>query len=536
VQKVAEPDDVAPARKPREAQAEPEPAAPQRPAPAEAPAPPAAQEPTIQEPPAVQEPQTREPVRTQVVQPEPQTPTSQTPQTQAPAPQTQAPLPSTGHDAAKPSEPSGTQEPSTARRAPVTESEPSTAASSSAPSAPSRPTQTVADQSPHNSTTGTPVPPSEAALEPGPESATPTSGTEAPNARSARSEPSEPATTTGAAGGTSRNATVTSEVSEAAKVIKTAEPVTLQADTKDVEVAKTAKIVEEKPAPAVAKDVDDFSSALNLSLGLGGRDGAHADANAALRIDRARDWNRKVTQWRPDWVQYDEFYRPVILNPFRAPVRLVYVYDRAPRIVYIPPLARIALDVARYAAYSFTAMVLNPINTAIDLAQNVVETAANVAIGSFFGGGYVPAIGLPLPPPPPPVLRYDNVPVQVRYSQQTYEPFRVRRIVDVGDDAQYGERKVLLDGVTPAWGEWTQTAGGERQFEVHKTQQFPGLDAPIEGPLPGDYPLRLASDESSTAGLTARDIFLYVAAGVVGTLGFGAIGMAFFLGRRRPEH
>ena len=157
-------------------------------------------------------------------------------------------------------------------------------------------------------------------------------------------------------------------------------------------------------------------------------------------------------------------------------------------------------------------------------------------MGSFFGGGYFPGIGLPLPPPPPPVLRYDNVPVLVRYSDRVYEPFRVRRIVDVGDDVQFGERKVLLDGATPAWGVWTQTPSGERQFEVHRTQQFPGLDAPQEAPLPGDYELRLAVDETSPSGFTSRDIFLFVAAGVIGTLGFGAIGLAFWLGRRRPQH
>ena len=124
----------------------------------------------------------------------------------------------------------------------------------------------------------------------------------------------------------------------------------------------------------------------------------------------------------------------------------------------------------------------------------------------------------------------------MNYSDARYEPFRVRQIVDVGDDRQYGERKVLLDGVTPAWGVWTQTASGERQFEVHRTQQFPGLDAPQEGPLPGDYRLRLASDESPSSGVTGRDIFLMVSAGVVGTLGVGALGLVFFLGRRRPQH
>ena len=173
--------------------------------------------------------------------------------------------------------------------------------------------------------------------------------------------------------------------------------------------------------------------------------------------------------------------------------------------------------------------------TAANIVNAAVETAVNVAVGTFFGGGFVPAIGLPLPPPPPPVLRYDNVPVLVRYSQASYEPFRVRRIIDVGDDVRFGERKVLLDGATPAWGVWTQTPSGERQFEVHRTQQFPGLDDPQEAPLPGDYQLRLASDESSS-GLTGRDIFLYVAAGVTVALGFGAIALALFLGRRRPQH
>jgi hypothetical protein len=124
----------------------------------------------------------------------------------------------------------------------------------------------------------------------------------------------------------------------------------------------------------------------------------------------------------------------------------------------------------------------------------------------------------------------------VRYSNNhVYEPFRVQRIVDVGNDSQYGERKVLLDGVTPAWGEWTQTATGERQFEVHKTQQFPGLDEPREGPLPGDYQLRLASDESP-AGFSRRDGYLLTTAVVLATLSLGAVAWALLLGRRRTQH
>jgi hypothetical protein len=320
-------------------------------------------------------------------------------------------------------------------------------------------------------------------------------------------------------------------VSQAAKVIEQAEPQTLQAPKEDIELAKNAKPVEVKPDPAPKQDVDEISNSIGLDLGVKGPLGidASASAKADARLASDRVWDQPIRQWSPDWVQYDEYYRPIILNPYHERVRVVYIYDNAPRIVWIPPLARAVLEVAQFAAYSFTAVV----DTAANIVNAAVDTALNVAVGSFFGGGYIPAFGMPLPPPP--VLRYDNVPVLVRYSQATYEPFRVRRIIDVGDDVRFGERKVLLDGATPAWGEWTQTSTGERQFEVHRTQQFPGLDNPQEAPLPGDYQLRLASDESSS-GLSARDIFLYVAAGVTVALGFGAIGLALFLGRRRPQH
>jgi len=311
------------------------------------------------------------------------------------------------------------------------------------------------------------------------------------------------------------------------------QPQTLEAPKADVEVAKNAKPIEVKADPAPKQDVDSIASSIGLDLGVKGPLGVDASASAKVdaRLASDRVFDRPIRQWSPDWVQYDEYYRPILINPYHERVRIVYVYENAPRIIWIPPLARAVLEVAQFAAYSFTAVV----DTAANIVNAAVNTALNVAVGTFFGGGYIPAVGLPLPPPPPPVLRYDNVPVLVNYSHARYEPFRVRRVVDVGDDPRFGERKVLLDGATPAWGVWTQTPTGERQFEVHRTQQFPGLDEPQEAPLPGDYQLRLASDEQP-AGTTARDIFLYVAAGVTVALGFGAIGLALFLGRRRPEH
>ncbi|MDT5244701.1 MAG: hypothetical protein QOD36_2077 [Mycobacterium sp.] len=376
------------------------------------------------------------------------------------------------------------------------------------------------------------VPPSAAADDGSPPSsaaATPSSGSATPGSESKASEPQVSASEGSSAVTTTGGPTVS--VSQAAKVIKTSEPQTLQAPKDDVELARNAKPLEVKPDPAPKQDVDAVASSIGLDLGVKGPLGidASAKADARLASDRVRD--RDIRQWSPDWVQYDEYYRPIILNPYHERVRIVYIYDNRPRIVWIPPLARAILEVAQFAAYSFTAVV----ETAANIVNAAVATAVNVAVGSFFGGGYVPAFGLPLPPPPPPVLRYDNVPVLVNYSNARYEPFRVRRIIDVGDDARFGERKVLLDGATPAWGVWTQTASGERQFEVHKTQQYPGLDDPQEAPLPGDYQLRLASDETSS-GMSGRDIFLYVAAGVTVALGFGAIALALLLGRRRPQH
>jgi hypothetical protein len=325
----------------------------------------------------------------------------------------------------------------------------------------------------------------------------------------------------------------TVSVSQAAKVIEASEPQTLQAPKEDVELARNAKPIEVKPEPATKQDVDAISSSIGLDLGVKGPLGieASASAKADARLASDRVWDHPVRQWSPDWVRYDDYYRPIICNPYHERVRIIYIYDNRPRIVWINPLAQVVLEVAQFAAYSFTAVV----ETAANLVNAAVDTAVNVAVGSFFGGGFVPGIGLPFPAPPPPVLRYDNVPVQVRYSHATYEPFRVGRIIDVGDDSRFGERKVLLDGATPAWGVWTQTPSGERQFEVHRTQQFPGLDDPQEAPLPGDYQLRLASDESSS-GMSGRDIFLYVAAGVTVALGFGAIALALLLGRRRPQH
>jgi hypothetical protein len=304
----------------------------------------------------------------------------------------------------------------------------------------------------------------------------------------------------------------------------------------DVQVAKASLAVEVKPDPAPATDVADLRASLSIGSPNpqgNGHDNNDHDSNGQNHDGHdpnggpqpaAGGWDHQVRQYNPDWVQRDQFYRPVICNPYHNDMRVVYQYQGAPRIVMVPPLGSVVMDVVDTAVYNFTAAVVDAVAAPLD-----------VAVGSFYGGGYDPNSGLPLPPPPPPPPYYDNVPVRVRYSHADYQPFVVSQVVDVGNDPQVGEEKVLLDGATPAWGQWTQTASGDRQFEVHQTQQLPGIDPPAEGPLPGNYPLTLANSSSPlpASGFSTGEIVAIAAAIGVAVVAFGVVGFVFY--RRRSQ-
>jgi hypothetical protein len=234
-----------------------------------------------------------------------------------------------------------------------------------------------------------------------------------------------------------------------------------------------------------------------------------------------------VKQWDKSWVQTDQFYRPVIINPYPQPLKVVYVYGGAPQIMIVPPLASAVTELAQIGVYSFTAMLLDAAGAAI-----------SVAVGTMYGGGYVPAPDEPPPLPPPPPVSYDAVPVQVQYTDATYQPFVVNQVVDAGMDPAVGETKVLLDGVTPAWGVWQQNDNGQRMFVVHKTQQYPGMDdPPSQGPLPGDYQLQLASaNKPAPSGLSTKDLILIGTAGLILVVGAGAITLNVVGRRRHPRH
>jgi hypothetical protein len=390
-----------------------------------------------------------------------------------------------------------------------------TAATTSAPADTSSPETT-------GSTSGTSTSPTDpAALETSPTTATSGTSTTATTEGSTSTVEAGETSTGETTGSTTAGGSTVDDpgsIEPAAGVTTTPEPQRAEASPEDIALAQNAKPVEEIPPPAPAAEIDKLRELVLTPPDTGAGTSA-APANLAAAEER-------VLQWQPEWVQYDKFYRPLIFNPYPEPLRIVYDVAGVPRLVLIPPFGRIVTEVRDAGSYNFSAMRLNTLGELIA-----------IAVGNFFGGGYFPGPGLPPPPPPPPVRTLADVPVQVKYTNATYQPIVVRKIVDVGPDpTQGGAHKVLLDGVTPAWGQWKQNEQGVPQFEVNQTQSFPGMEAPAEGPLPGNYDLQLVSDSSPT-GLSGKDITMIVAAVMAAAVGIGAIVLTVFLGRRRrPLH
>lgn len=225
----------------------------------------------------------------------------------------------------------------------------------------------------------------------------------------------------------------------------------------------------------------------------------------------------QVTQWSSSWTRYDQYYQPLIANPFPVPIQLAYVYAGRPYILTIPPLAQSVLSVPRPGVYSFTALV-----------PNASGGVADVSVGSFSGGGYVPKPGQPRPPKPPALVSYPNVLVRFDLAGVQYDPVVVRKVVDLGDDPETGTRKVLLDEETPAWGNWGQSDSGRREFTVTSTQSLPGLTAPSASPPPG-YKLTVTSSPASSSGTS---VLAWFALGL-GVLAVLAVVLVVVLVKRR---
>lgn len=271
------------------------------------------------------------------------------------------------------------------------------------------------------------------------------------------------------------------------QMIPAAVPQTLTADPQGIQSAQAASLTRQDPASATEGDLRLLNLATNRS-------------------------NRNVLHLDQGWITYDNFFRPVIINPFGQALHIFWqIAGGVIQEIVIPAFGQILTEISQPGPNPVTAILPSETGEPDQVTAAVIN-----------GGGHDPGPDQPPPLALPAPTEYPDACVAVHYADAQYKPFIVRKIVDVGDDPQYGERKVLLDGVTPAWGAWTQSADCGTQFEVHKTQQLPGVDEPGQVSLPGGYPMQLASYSSSSG----FGIFTVLAALIIAALILGAVLVA----------
>ena len=110
-------------------------------------------------------------------------------------------------------------------------------------------------------------------------------------------------------------------------------PVTAQ----NVELAKQSVPVQQNPDPAPPTEIHRLTNLLANPTN---------PTSAAVRPTFNPDQRSAVRQFDPKLVYYDEFYRPIIANPYPQPLQIVYIYQGAPRILVIPPLASAVTELA----------------------------------------------------------------------------------------------------------------------------------------------------------------------------------------------
>ena len=163
-----------------------------------------------------------------------------------------------------------------------------------------------------------------------------------------------------------------------------------------------------------------------------------------------------------DYLDYDDYHRPMLYNPLTQAMTFRYFYNGAYREAYVPAGGRIVLDAATGGVFPFTAV-----------------GDSYLASGSFHGGAWIPRDGWNGPPPPdytppaPPGV-YQHVSAYVPADNQTVEVGQVE-VVGHDDSQPAGSQDTfLLDDSTLAWGQ-VNDPSSSAQIRVTKTQSLPGV-------------------------------------------------------------
>jgi len=245
-------------------------------------------------------------------------------------------------------------------------------------------------------------------------------------------------------------------------------PKGLDAPPQAVAAAKAAPPTRVNPAspPEPPMQVYDFDHQVQNAVNVnnGNVDLIKADNQILVR---PRHW---------DYIDYDDYRRPVLYNPLDEAMTFRYLYSGAYREAFVQAGGRIVLDAAIVGIYPFTAVGYS-----------------HVVSGSFYGGASVPANAGNGPPPPdylPPVPPdvYHNVTASVRSANQIVE---VGEVQVVGHDAGQpmgSQDTFMLNDTTFAWGQ-INDANSNSQITVTKTQSLPGI-GPTDN---GSYLLALAA-------------------------------------------
>jgi hypothetical protein len=179
------------------------------------------------------------------------------------------------------------------------------------------------------------------------------------------------------------------------------------------------------------------------------------------------DTNRDRGLYRPrrwEYIDYDEYRRPMFYNPLATEMSFRYFYGGDYRTVLVPVGGRVLLDAVAAGVYPITV-----------LAGDIVSVA------SFLGGGFVPPPDWVGPPPvdwqPFQPVTYSQVPVDFSNLNRTVMVDQVT-VVGHDDSLPVGQRDVvMLDDSTLARGEIQAPPpdGGAPEITLAQTQPLPGV-------------------------------------------------------------